>query len=105
MVELTAGDPDLVTLTAASVTILAREPKTAGQLTPIQCNWGGGGVVENYNIDIDTQTRRAKVSDFYEGDEWSPDLPMRDMPPASVSLDTRAQALVALTMKSMPGHA
>jgi hypothetical protein len=101
-VTLTAGEPDLVTLTGAAVTLLERKPVSFQQGTLIICLLGGGGYTENYQIELDSQTRKSTLYDVPA--DRAPDNP-RPMPPADISLGTKSEAQVTFNMKSKINHA
>ncbi|MEH1167204.1 hypothetical protein V6V47_17650 [Micromonospora sp. CPCC 205539] len=100
-VTLTAGDPDLVTLTAATVTIADRKEISMSEGTLITCNWGGGGFTESYMIEVDSQAQQSTLFDVLEAPPENP----RPMPPGRVSMDTKSAVEVSIGVKSRQNHA
>ena len=103
-VVVTAGDPDLVTLTAADAVLLKLRPIETSQGTWIKCSFGGGGITYHHHVNIDTQSQTTWLSSG-PGDGEATLSPRQKMPPASVSLEDRSEAIVRVTATSKPNWA
>ncbi|GAA4952720.1 hypothetical protein [Actinoplanes utahensis] len=101
VVVLTSGDPDLVSLRRAATVVTSRESVSPGDGTWIKCQWGGGGLTQNFHIDLDTQAVEATLSDVGEVSGFTDPRPM---PPAVVSLGGRKEAIISFAALSKRGH-
>jgi hypothetical protein len=105
VVTLTAGEPDLVTLTGAAVNIFDRKEISFAQGTAVKCGWGGGGETEDFQILIDTPGQKTNLQELPPNIRDSPWSPARPMPPADVALGTKSEAVVTIKLASKPHHA
>lgn len=99
VITLSAGEPDLVTLTDAKLMITKRTTRAERDGIYIQCNWGGGSH-KSYRIYIDTLKSRTTLrTNGVDGEG-----PAQRMPPAAIALGDVAQADAEIMATSVPGH-
>ncbi|BCJ46295.1 hypothetical protein GCM10010168_52460 [Actinoplanes ianthinogenes] len=104
-VVLSAGTPDLVTLTRATVSLGTRKAVPPGSGTWVKCVFGGDGFFYHHDITIDSQQQTTTVVETTGDDSEIDSGPAEAMPPASVALADKSQDLVAIHVKSKPDHA
>jgi hypothetical protein len=93
-IRLESGEPDLVVLKGARVSIYARKP--IRQATSIECLYEGGGV-PGYTINVDTVTGTTRYSSEGDGNTAS-------MPPGAIEVSRLHYQGVEVHLVSQTGY-